>query len=146
MPTCKYLVLFTMSATASQYVCAVTGSKIELSICTNCPNYREQPVTLEVGTVTTTVTRSIPKELLQGPGTSLHKAIQAYFGEGAETDCSCGEHILQMNKWGYEGCVENIDTITSWLMNEAIKRKWKSVKLPLARYAIKQFILHTIKE
>jgi hypothetical protein len=51
-----------------------------------------------------------------------------------------------MNRWGYSKCVENIDTITSWLCEEAAKRGWKIAKLPLSRYAIKRFILKAIKE
>jgi hypothetical protein len=51
-----------------------------------------------------------------------------------------------MNRWGYSRCIEKIDTIVDWLHEEATKRGWKIVKLPLSRYAIRRFILKAIKE
>ena len=81
-----------------------------------------------------------------GPGDKLHRKIAKLFGEEIINSCDCTSHIQEMNIWGVDGCVRNIDIITQWLYNEAIKRKWKIVKLPLSKYFIKSFILKTIRE
>lgn len=62
-----------------------------------------------------------------GPGTELH----ALLGEiGIEPgNCSCAEHIQQMNQNGLQWCAENVETIIDWLQEEARKRGLPFVRL-----------------
>lgn len=56
-----------------------------------------------------------------GPGTLLSGMIKA-LGIVMTEGCSCRRHAIEMNKKGNDWCEENIDTIVSWLREEAIKR------------------------
>ena len=56
-----------------------------------------------------------------GPGTELHKLL-GKFGIYIKRGCACSSRIVQMNKWGCEGCEENIETIVEWMKEEAAAR------------------------
>jgi hypothetical protein len=58
-----------------------------------------------------------------------------------KANCGCAAHIMQMNCWGTDGCVKNIDTIVKWLYDEALARESKMVRLPFIRLLIKRFVL-----
>ena len=51
-------------------------------------------------------------ELLSGPPFFIEK----------KTGCRSGDHKRIMDSWGCEKCEERIDTISSWLREEATKR------------------------
>jgi len=59
---------------------------------------------------------------MSGPGAHLHK-ILGTFGIKFSEGCSCRGRMIQMNKWGVQGCEENIETIVEWLKEEAARRK-----------------------
>ena len=58
----------------------------------------------------------------RGVGTELHK-ILGTFGIHMRAGCSCRGRMVQMNKWGIEGCEQNVETIVEWMKEEAAKRK-----------------------
>lgn len=57
----------------------------------------------------------------RGPGTELHKLL-AFFGVHMRAGCSCRGRMVQMNKWGCDGCEANIETIVEWMKEEAAAR------------------------
>ena len=57
----------------------------------------------------------------RGPGTELHKLL-AFFGVYMRAGCSCRGRMVQMNKWGCNGCEQNIQTIVEWMKEEAAAR------------------------
>jgi hypothetical protein len=58
----------------------------------------------------------------RGPGTELHNLL-AKFGVHMAPGCSCRARMAQMNKWGIEGCEQNVEAIVEWMKEEAAKRK-----------------------
>jgi hypothetical protein len=118
--------------------CAKHNCIIQLDRCLSCKDFVEG-----YGDISSGELAHFTKE---GAGDRLHAAIKKRLKELPNVGCNCEQHIREMNSWGYEKCVENIDTIVSWMQAEAIKRKWKLAKFPLAKYAIKQFVLRAIKE
>lgn len=149
--TCKHQLIFVNKQKQQRIVCRFFNMSVEPERCTNCPNREAKPpriiaTALENETTQNPTTPHAAEELPDGPGTRLHNAILKYLGESAEDDCDCMAYVYIMNAMGYERCVLEIDTIVGWLHKAAIKRGWKMAKLPLAKYVIKQFILHAIKE
>jgi hypothetical protein len=59
--------------------------------------------------------------MVRGPGTELHRLL-GRFGLHMKKGCACKARMVQMNKWGCDGCGENIDTIVEWLAEEAANR------------------------
>ena len=59
--------------------------------------------------------------MVRGPGTELHRLL-GKLGLHMTKGCACKARMVQMNKWGCEGCDENIDTIVGWLAEEAASR------------------------
>jgi hypothetical protein len=59
--------------------------------------------------------------MVRGPGTELHRLL-GRFGLHMKKGCACKARMVQMNKWGCDGCEENIDTIVEWLAEEAANR------------------------
>ncbi len=57
-----------------------------------------------------------------GPGTQLHK-ILGLFGFAFSKQCKCRARMIQMNKWGCDGCEEHMDEICGWLREEAAARR-----------------------
>lgn len=55
-----------------------------------------------------------------GPGNELKKML-AWFARPSES-CNCDTRADTMNDWGVEGCLQNIETITDWLLEEAEAR------------------------
>jgi hypothetical protein len=90
---------------------------------------------------------SLPKST-RGSGDFLHDFIARWIGAKPTWSCQCGQRIGQMNAWGPAGCRENLETIVDWLAEEAAKRKWwkYTAKMPFARTALKQIILHCIRQ
>jgi hypothetical protein len=65
-----------------------------------------------------------PKTLEENPnhpGTVLAKMIKS-LGFTISDNCQCKKHALEMNEKGNDWCVENIDTIVSWLKEETRRR------------------------
>jgi len=56
-----------------------------------------------------------------GPGTILTNMIKT-LGISSSSTCSCRRHALEMNDKGPDWCEENLETILSWLRDEAKKR------------------------
>lgn len=84
----------------------------------------------------------------KGPGDFLHDAILHWTGEAPRRECSCRDHIAQMNAWGPSACREHIDEIVDWLIAEAKKRNWwhLAVAIPGSRYFIKRMVLTAIRK
>ena len=59
--------------------------------------------------------------MVRWPGTELHRLL-GRFGLHIKKGCACKARMVQMNKWGCDGCGENIDTIVEWLAEEAANR------------------------
>lgn len=57
-----------------------------------------------------------------GPGAILSGMIKK-LGIIMTQGCSCRKHAIEMNEKGNDWCEQNIDTIVSWLREEANKRK-----------------------
>jgi len=62
-----------------------------------------------------------PRRAPRGPGTELTKLF-AWFGFRHTPSCACARHARQMDKWGPDGCEENIEEVLDWLDEEAKKR------------------------
>ena len=59
--------------------------------------------------------------MVRGPGTELHRLL-GKFGLHMKKGCACKARMVQMNKWGCDGCEENIETIVEWMKEEAAAR------------------------
>ena len=59
--------------------------------------------------------------MVRGPGTELHRLL-GRFGIYMKRGCACKARMVQMNKWGVEGCRDNVETILEWLKEEAAAR------------------------
>lgn len=57
-----------------------------------------------------------------GAGTELAKLLRQ-FGIRSSPGCSCRRHQLQMDVAGIQWCEANVDTIVTWLREEAAKRR-----------------------
>lgn len=73
-----------------------------------------------------------------GPGTCLERMFHLFLIEQTE-ECPCYEHARQMDRWGPEGCRENLETIMEWLREES-KRRRMLFPEKAARVAIKTCI------
>ena len=58
---------------------------------------------------------------LPGPGTELKKLLKT-IGIEAKPGCACNKRAQTMDVNGCDWCAENLDTISSWLQEEAHKR------------------------
>ena len=56
-----------------------------------------------------------------GPGSILTGMIKT-LGISSSSTCSCRRHALEMNDQGPDWCEQNMETILSWLRDEAKKR------------------------
>jgi hypothetical protein len=56
-----------------------------------------------------------------GPGSILTGMIKS-LGISSSSTCSCRRHALEMNEQGPDWCEQNMDTILSWIRDEAKKR------------------------
>jgi hypothetical protein len=76
-----------------------------------------------------------------GPGTELQRLIFQVTKLMPLITCNCGSRIAQMNAWGPDGCLENVEIIVGWLQSEAKKHKMvapefavrRMIKLAIAR-------------
>ena len=64
---------------------------------------------------------SSPPAPAQGPGTELKKLLKT-IGIEAKPGCACNKRAQTMDVNGCDWCAENLDTISSWLQEEAHKR------------------------
>lgn len=78
------------------------------------------------------------ESLEKGVGTELKKLLSK-IGIKASPTCSCNHKAKIMNMKGILWCENNIDTILSWLKEEATKRK-----LPFVEYAAKLLIKRAV--
>lgn len=74
-----------------------------------------------------------------GAGTELKKLLKT-IGITASPTCSCNARARKMDENGIEWCENNIDTIVTWLREEATKRK-----LPFVDMAGKILVKRAIK-
>ncbi len=58
---------------------------------------------------------------LRGPGYFLHLMLSR-FGIAIKKGCKCKARMCQMDKWGCDGCEENLETIVEWMKEEAANR------------------------
>jgi hypothetical protein len=73
-----------------------------------------------------------------GPGTILSNMLSV-IGIKASENCSCKRHAIEMNTRGPEWCLENLDTIMSWLKEESAKRNLPFIET-IARLMVKKAI------
>lgn len=83
---------------------------------------------------------------VRGPGDYLHDAILRWVGESPTANCQCRSRIAQMNAWGPAGCREHLDEIVVWLLEEAHRCGWRTIKLPGTRWAVKRLVLQAIRK
>jgi hypothetical protein len=69
-----------------------------------------------------------------GPGTEL-KRLLSKVGISSKSGCNCDQRALVMDDEGPEWCEKNIETIISWLKEEAAARG-----LPFERFTVKGLI------
>lgn len=85
----------------------------------------EAALRLQLGeNIQATLQNMYPRTLEQdpnGPGTLLTNMIKS-LGISSSSTCSCRRHALEMNDKGPDWCEQNMDTILSWLRDEAKKR------------------------
>jgi len=79
-----------------------------------------------------------PIEYGEGPGTELKK-ILSWIIKPSPT-CSCHGKIIQMNKWGPDGCEQHMETILDWLHKSA-----KDAGIPYVRFAVKLLVQQAIR-
>ena len=82
--------------------------------------------------------------VVRGVGTELHKLL-GRFGIQMKKGCACKARMVQMNKWGIDGCQQNTETILAWLREEAAKRRLPFVK-PAAAMLVRRAIANARKE
>lgn len=70
----------------------------------------------------------------EGVGTELKKLL-SWMNIKPTPNCSCNKRAKIMNDKGVSWCIDNIDTILSWLKEESGKRK-----LPFIRYAAQKIV------
>lgn len=63
-----------------------------------------------------------PTQPSVGPGSELKKLLSR-IGITAKPNCSCNARAKRMDELGVEWCRQNINEISSWLREEATKRK-----------------------
>lgn len=80
-----------------------------------------------------------PVDIGDGPGTEL-KRMLALLGFSSSPGCKCHQRALEMNERGVEWCSENLDTIVSWLKEEADRRR-----LPFSRVAASLLVRKAIR-
>lgn len=65
---------------------------------------------------------------LDSPGTELMIKLKRMNVKPDES-CNCELHAAQMNTWGSEKCIQNIDKIIAWLEKAAEKYSWRELIL-----------------
>jgi hypothetical protein len=73
-----------------------------------------------------------------GPGTILSNML-GVIGIKSSENCSCKRHAIEMNMRGPEWCLNNLDTVISWLKEESSKRNWPFID-SIARLMVKKAI------
>lgn len=68
-----------------------------------------------------------------GPGTELKKLFET-LGIKSIEECRCEERMLQMNRWGIDGCRANFEMIRGWIVEAQAKAGW-AVKFEAAARA-----------
>lgn len=75
-----------------------------------------------------------------GPGTELKAILRDWLGIVASPNCSCNARARQMDEWGPDLCEQNMQTIVTWLEEQAAARK-----LPFVRFAGEQAVKLAIR-
>lgn len=83
-----------------------------------------------------------PPPIDAGPGTELKKLL-AKVGITAEPGCACNARATEMNLRGAAWCLDNLDTITGWLREEA-GRRGLPFSATLARMLIKRAVRNAL--
>lgn len=73
-----------------------------------------------------------------GPGTIFSNMLSV-IGIKASENCSCKRHAIEMNIRGPEWCLNNLDTIISWLKEESAKRNLPFIET-IAKMMVKKAI------
>jgi len=81
-----------------------------------------------------------PSKPKSGPGTELSKILSSIGINPKECGCSCKSRAKKMDKEGIAWCEENIETIVTWLQEEAAKRR-----LPFLRTVGKVLVKKAIR-
>jgi len=117
--------------------CFIKRSICTENDCNKCPDFEEGIGYADINNILDIVDR---------PGTLLKAALVKKFSSEFKVGCGCAGHVVQMNEWGVDGCIENIDTIVEWLYENGVKRNFKVMKIPFIKKLIKRFVLKSIKE
>lgn len=91
--------------------CIVSKNGDKWTIDTEHPKYPKYVKNIE----------QIVQNMQNGAGTELKKMLEL-FGIKSSENCSCQAKAKIMNHMGIEWCKDNIDTIVTWLKEEAEKR------------------------
>lgn len=65
---------------------------------------------------------NVDRNIEEGPGTTLKKAIQWFIPQPA--NCGCSDRVALMNAWGKERCREEKKTILGWLRESALEYRY----------------------
>lgn len=71
-----------------------------------------------------------------GPGTELAKLLEEIVGAKAFAGCGCNSWIIKMNRWGLEGCHQNMDAIVQRLKDVHSKLSPGQPFKPIAAQAL----------
>ncbi len=69
------------------------------------------------------------------PGTELKKLL-ASMGISVGDCRACDERVIQMDRWGVEGCREHFDEIRGWLVESQAKTSWQTKAEAVGRSAL----------
>lgn len=117
----------------NRWICTQCGTEINISQVSNKPfglcriHINNKDLTQTVlekratpfGIADKTYDIKIPQD---GPGTELKKILLS-IGILSNSKCSCNKRAEQMNVWGCDKCIQNIEKIVDWLQQEASKRR-----------------------
>lgn len=118
--------------------CVVSQDGDEWIIDSDHPQYphpkkNQQNTHSNIKTISEEITRR-SADIGVGVGTELKKILAA-FGIKSNNNCSCNEKAKLLNENGIEWAKQNVEEISSWLEEEAGKRK-----LPYFKYVGKKLI------
>lgn len=141
--------------TAGRGICPTFGCEVIPSHCAHCQARDKYYVALTQGWqpygAEAKVSAPGKAPNLTLVGNQLHYLIKARYSHDPLAGCSCKSWIRRMNKWGPEGCLENMPAIVKALLEQAEKRKIKQFglpawKLPFASLGIRRLVLSAIRE
>ena len=122
-----------------------------VELCQTDPTYWEAWESRKLQSILVSQVAATPRQPTKYilPGTALHHKLVA-LGYTPKKECGCTDKILQMNAWGPERSLKEINTIEAWLIKSANKAGTLSrllANIPFAsKIAIRKLILSAIAE